>query len=69
MKEFELNGTEFIELDKLMKLLRLVASGGEAHQWIDSGEVMVNEVVETRRRKKLRPGDTVVFQGNTVLVK
>ena len=69
MKEFELNGTEFIGLDKLMKLLRLVSSGGEAHQWIDDGEVVVNEVVETRRRKKLRPGDTVVFQGNTVIIK
>lgn len=69
MKEFELNGTEFIELNKLLKLLRFVGSGGEANQWIDSGAVMVNNEVETRRRRKLRPGDSVLFQAHSVVVK
>ena len=69
MKEFELNGTEFIELNKLLKLLRFVGSGGEANQWIDSGAVIVNNEVETRRRRKLRPGDIVLFQTHSVVVK
>jgi ribosome-associated protein len=69
MKEFELNGSESIELNKLLKLFRLVGSGGEANQWIDSGEVMVNDQVETRRRKKLRPNDVVLFKGNSVRIK
>ena len=69
MKEFELNGSEFIELDKLMKLLRFVGSGGEAHLRIDGKEVKVNDEVETRRRRKLRPGDKVEFQGKLVVIK
>jgi ribosome-associated protein len=69
MKEFELNGHEFIELNKLMKFLRFAGSGGEANQIIDDGEVIVNDVVETRRRKKLRTGDTILFQGNSILIK
>ena len=69
MKEFELNGSEFIELNKLMKLMRWVGSGGESHQWIDAGEVQVNSEVETRRRRKLRAGDVVQFQGKSVVVK
>ncbi len=69
MKEFELNGHEFIELNKLMKFMRFAGSGGEANQLIDSGEVIVNDEVETRRRKKLRTGDKVLFQGNSIIIK
>lgn len=69
MKEFELNGHEYIELNKLMKFMRFACSGGEANQLIDSGEVVVNDEIETRRRKKLRTGDTVLFQGNAIIVK
>jgi len=60
---FHLQTLEYIELNKLLKLLRLVNSGGEANNFIDNGDVMVNGVVETRRRKKLRHGDRVDFQG------
>jgi len=69
MKEFELNGHEFIELNKLMKFMKFAGSGGEANQLIDNGEVVVNDVVETRRRKKLRSGDKVIFQNNTLIIK
>ena len=69
MKEFELNGHEFIELNKLLKFLRFAGSGGEANQLIDSGDVMVNDEVETRRRKKLRAGDKVEFMGSTLIIK
>ena len=68
MKEFSLQGSEFIELNKLLKLLRMVGSGGEANMMIDSGEVKVNGTVESRKRNKLRPGDTVEFNGKTVSI-
>lgn len=58
---FELKGNEFIELNKLLKLLRLVDSGGMAKQVIDEGLVLVNGNVELQKRKKLRNGDRVVF--------
>jgi ribosome-associated protein len=68
-KEFALEDHEFIELNKLLKLLRFVASGGDANQLIVSGEVKVNGTVELQKRKKLRPNDKVEFMGNEILIK
>ena len=69
MKEFDLEGHEFIELNKLLKLLRLVGSGGEANNRIENGEIKVNGIVETRKRNKLRAGDVVLFQENSVVIR
>lgn len=52
---------EFIELDNLLKVLELAASGAEAKQNILSGTVKVNGQVETRIRRKLHLGDSVEF--------
>ena len=60
--------TDFIELDKLLKRENLAASGGEARYLIDQGLVQVNGEVETRRRRKCRPGDLVVFAGTALQV-
>jgi ribosome-associated protein len=54
--EFELDGHEFIELNNLLKFLSLVNSGGEANNAIEKGQVIVNDVVETRKRHKVRAG-------------
>jgi ribosome-associated protein len=69
MKEFDLEGHEFIELNKLLKLMKFVGSGGEANSRIENREIMVNGVIETRKRNKLRLGDTVVFQTNSVIIR
>jgi len=53
--------TEFIELDNLLKVLELAASGAAARQSILAGQVKVNGQVETRIRRKLRTGDYVEF--------
>ena len=58
--EFKLN-TEFIELDNMLKALKLVVSGAEARQQIQEGSVKVNGLVESRIRRKLRSGDSVEF--------
>ena len=55
--------TEFIRLQDLLKLANLVETGGEAKARIQDGEAMVNGETCTQRGKKLRPGDTVVFDG------
>jgi ribosome-associated protein len=68
MKEFSLKGHEYVELKNLLKLLDLVNSGGEAKVIIQSGEVMVNGEVETRRGRKLKPGDNVTFNGTEVKI-
>ncbi|WP_143528517.1 RNA-binding S4 domain-containing protein [Rubrobacter xylanophilus] len=48
-----------ITLGQALKLARVVGSGGEAKLVIQSGEVRVNGEVETRRGRRLRPGDVV----------
>lgn len=55
-------------MDKLLKITNLVQSGGEAHQCIDNGEVLVNGRTELRRRMKLRTGDVVEFRGETIRI-
>ncbi len=69
MIEFKLENHEFIQLNQLLKLLGLVETGGEANQCITEGLVKVNKAVELQKRKKLRPGDIVDFQGETILIK
>jgi ribosome-associated protein len=69
MKEFELEGHEYIALNQLLKMLGLVETGGEANIRVDDGEVMVNGAVELQRRKKLRSGDKVVFHEQTIFIK
>ena len=67
--EFELNGQEYIELNRLLKMLSLVGTGGEAKIRISEGEVMVNGELETQIRKKLRKGDVVDFSGTEIHIK
>ena len=68
MTTFNLKEHDFIELNKLLKLLRLVGTGGEAKMRIKDGEATVNGEVELQVRKKLRTGDVVVFDGEEIKV-
>lgn len=69
MDEFKLAGKEFIELNNLLKVTGLCASGGLAKTAIAEGRVTVDGQVELRRRCKLRTGQVVEFEGHTVVVK
>ena len=60
--------TEFIKLQDLLKLANLVGTGGEAKLLIADGLVKVNGEVCTMRGKKLRPGDTITFNGTDYTV-
>jgi ribosome-associated protein len=68
-QEFNLEGHEYIELNKLLKLLRVADSGGVANMLIENGEIKVNGEVETRKRNKLKTGDIVVFEDQTIQIK
>lgn len=48
-----------ITLGQALKASDMVGSGGEAKVLIQAGEVLVNGEVETRRGRKLLPGDVV----------
>jgi len=60
---------EFIRLGQALKLAGLVSSGIEAKVLIADGEVSVNGETETRRGRKLRDGDTVLFRGEKFTVR
>ena len=45
-----------------------VDTGGQAKQLIQNGNVLLNGIVETRRRKKLRAGDEVEFSDEVFVV-
>lgn len=60
--------TEFIKLESFLKLANAVGSGGMAKNFIQNGEVEVNGEPCTMRGKKLRPGDSVRFDGAEYLV-
>ena len=60
--------TEFIKLDSAMKLANAVPTGGAAKCEVQEGNVSVNGEVCTMRGKKLYPGDSFSFDGNTYLI-
>ncbi|MGE3727372.1 MAG: RNA-binding S4 domain-containing protein [Candidatus Sericytochromatia bacterium] len=60
--------TEIIELAQFLKLADLCQTGGEAKFAIQNGAVLLNGEVETRRSRKLHPGDLVSYQGKTAQV-
>ena len=60
--------TEYIKLQDAMKYANIVYSGGEAKQLILEEQVKVGGEVCTMRGKKLRPGDTFEFMGQTYLI-
>jgi len=53
--------SEFVELYKILKFEGLAESGSLAKQVIADGLVSVNGEVETRKAKKIRPGDKIDF--------
>lgn len=48
-----------VELYKVLKFENFASSGGEAKHMIADGLVRVNGRVETRKRKKIFPGDVI----------
>jgi len=65
---YNLKGAEFIELIKLLKLLRIAESGGQAKVMVEDGEVKLNGNPESRKRAKLRAGDTVHIFGKIIQI-
>ncbi len=60
--------TDYIKLDSFLKGVNVVGSGGEAKILIAEGRVRVNGETETRRGRKLYPGDRVALGGHDFTV-
>lgn len=59
MEKYDLKGEEFIELVKLLKVMRISESGGQAKLMVEEGIVYRNGEQEFRKRAKLRAGDVI----------
>lgn len=59
--EFELEGSNYIELKNLLKASGLCDTGGTAKLAIEQGLVMVDGATETRKGCKVKSGQTVLF--------
>lgn len=62
-------GREYLELNAYIKKLNLATSGGQAKVLIRSGNILLNNVSETRNRKKVYPGDIIEYEGKKYVVK
>ena len=68
MREFKLT-SEYIELIKLLKLMRIAETGGHAKTIVEDGDVFLNGSQEFRKRAKLRTGDKIEVYGEEILIK
>lgn len=69
MRIFQLGHFSKVDLCDLLKLEGLTESGAQAKAAIEVGEVLVDGLVETRKRCKVYPGQQVQYAGETILVK
>ncbi len=62
MKEHIEISTDYIQLGQFLKLANILESGGMIKVFLQENGVYVNDELETRRGKKLYPGDTVFVE-------
>ena len=65
---YELKGEEYIELIKLMKIMRISESGGQAKMMVEDGIVLRNGEPEFRKRAKLIAGDVIEVLGIKICI-
>lgn len=67
MKIFSINA-EYIQLIQLLKAARIAQSGGDAQRLVESGLVYLNGEPESRKRAKIRHGDTIRCMGKEIRI-
>ena len=61
--------SEIITLGQFLKFADIIESGGEAKLFLSQNDVFINDELDVRRGRKLRPGDKVVILGESYLIK
>jgi ribosome-associated protein YbcJ (S4-like RNA binding protein) len=61
MKKIIIN-SEYITLGKFLKYADIVSSGGMVKYILEEQDILVNDILENRRGKKLFPGDRVLIK-------
>lgn len=57
------DGESYITLNVLLKITDIISTGGQAKYYLAENEVLVNDILENRRGRKLYPGDVVKVEG------
>ena len=63
------DGENYITLNVLLKYTNIISTGGEAKYYLQNHEVLVNDILENRRGRKLYPGDIVKVEGKEFEIK
>lgn len=66
--EFALQGRPYIEMIRLLKVVGIVRSGAVAKLAVEAGEVLRNGAPESRKRAKIRPGETISYGRWSIVV-
>jgi len=67
--EFKLKPDQpFIELNKVLQILQIAQTGGHAKILIQNEEVLVNDEIETRVRKKLIKNDVILVDQKQIKI-
>lgn len=61
--------TEYIELIRLIKLLGLARTGGQAKIMVEQGKILLNGNTEFRKRAKIRCGDELQLSGEIIKIR
>jgi ribosome-associated protein len=68
-KTFDLKPNQpYIELNKLLQVLKIAQTGGHAKILVQNEEVKVDGKIETRVRKKLVKGEIVEINKHKILI-
>ena len=59
---------KYIELNTYLKIKGIASSGGNAKRIIRNGEILVNDTIETRNKKKIVGGDKITHKNKEYLV-
>lgn len=60
---------EYITLNVLLKIARIIETGGMAKIYLQNNEVFVNGELENRRGRKLYREDKITADGKTFIIK
>lgn len=61
MKEIQIK-PPFIKLGQLLKFMNVVATGGDEKSYLANHMVLVNDEADSRRGRKVYPGDLVTIE-------
>lgn len=62
-------GEDYITLNVLLKITGIISTGGQAKYYLQESPVLVNDILESRRGRKLYPGDVIKINEKKFVIK